>query len=146
MSKPKQKELTVGEVKKMIYKEIEKKKKAVDPGKFNMRIVEDTLAELEAMQQILAMIMDEEIRRKRQTDQQIKLGYGRCKIIAYRLATKETVALSSLYHILVLLFVYYLDISSKIWLQCTICNSTCHMLTSSYGASRCYHSRVMVRG
>ena len=50
----------------MIYKEIEKQKKAVDPGKFNMRIVEDTLAELEAMQQILAMIMDEEIRRKRQ--------------------------------------------------------------------------------
>lgn len=74
MSKPNQKELTVDEVKKMIYKEIEKKKKAVDPGKFNMRIVEDTLAELEAMQQILAMIMDEEIRRKRQTDQQIKLG------------------------------------------------------------------------
>jgi hypothetical protein len=31
-----------------------------------MRIVEDTLAELEAMQQILAMIMDEEIWRKRQ--------------------------------------------------------------------------------
>jgi hypothetical protein len=28
MSKPKQKELTVGEVKKMIYKEIEKKKKS----------------------------------------------------------------------------------------------------------------------
>lgn len=66
MPKPKQKELTVDEVKKMIYKEIEKKKKAVDPGKFNRRIVEDTLAELEAMQQILAMIMDEEIRRKRQ--------------------------------------------------------------------------------
>jgi hypothetical protein len=72
--KPKQKELTIAEVKKMIYKEIEKKKKAVDPGKFNMRIVEDNLAEVEAMQQILAMIMDEEIRRKRQTDQQIKLG------------------------------------------------------------------------
>jgi hypothetical protein len=66
MPKPKQKELTVDEVKKMIYKEIEKKKKAVDPSKFNMRIVEDTLAELEAMQQILALIMDEEIRRKRQ--------------------------------------------------------------------------------
>ena len=66
MLKPNQKELTVDEVKKMIYKEIEKKKKAVDPGKFNMRIVEDTLAELEAMQQILAMIMDEEIWRKRQ--------------------------------------------------------------------------------
>ena len=66
MSKPNKKELTVDQVKKMIYKEIEKKKKAVDPGKFNMRIVEDTLAELEAMQQILSMIMDEEIRRKRQ--------------------------------------------------------------------------------
>jgi hypothetical protein len=72
--KPKQKELTIAEVKKMIYKEIEKKKKAVDPAKSNMRIVEDNLAEVEAMQQILAMIMDEEIRRKRQTDQQIKLG------------------------------------------------------------------------
>jgi hypothetical protein len=67
--KPKQKELTIAEVKKMIYKEIEKKKKAVDPAKSNMRIVEDNLAEVEAMQQILAMIMDEEIRRKRQTDQ-----------------------------------------------------------------------------
>jgi hypothetical protein len=74
MPKPKQKELTIAEVKKMIYKEIEKKKKAVDPAKSNMRIVEDNLAEVEAMQQILAMIMDEEIRRKRQTDQQIKLG------------------------------------------------------------------------
>jgi len=74
MPKPKQKELTIAEVKKMIYEEIEKKKKAVDPAKSNMRIVEDNLAELEAMQQILAMIMDEEIRRKRQTDQQIKLG------------------------------------------------------------------------
>ena len=74
MPKPKQKELTIAEVKKMIYKEIEKKKKAVDPGKFNIRIVEDNLAEVEAIQQILAMIMDEEIRRKRQTDQQIKLG------------------------------------------------------------------------
>ena len=65
MSKPKQKELTVGEVKKMIYKEIEKQKKAVDPGKFNMRIVEDNLAEVEAMQQIYAMILDEELRRNR---------------------------------------------------------------------------------
>jgi hypothetical protein len=74
MPKPKQKELTIAEVKKMIYKEIEKKKKAVDPAKSNMRIVEDNLAKIEAMQQILAMIMDEEIRRKRQTDQQIKLG------------------------------------------------------------------------
>jgi hypothetical protein len=74
MPKPKQKELTIAEVKKMIYEEIEKKKKAVDPAKSNMRIVEDNLAELEAMQQILARIMDEEIRRKRQTDQQIKLG------------------------------------------------------------------------
>ena len=74
MSKPKQKELTVGEVKKMIYKEIEKKKKAVDPGRFNMRIIEDTLAELEAMQQILAMIMDEENRSKTQTDLLMKLA------------------------------------------------------------------------
>jgi hypothetical protein len=67
------KELTVGEVKKMIYKEIQKKQKAIDPEKFNTRIVEDNLAEVEAMQFILAMIIDEENRRKRRTDQQIKL-------------------------------------------------------------------------
>ena len=58
----------------MIYKEIEKKKKAVDPAKSNMRIVEDNLAEVEAMQQILAMIMDEENRRKTQTDLLMKLA------------------------------------------------------------------------
>lgn len=65
--------MTVDNIKKMIYKEIEKKQKQVDPEKFNMRIVEDNLAEVEAMQQILAMIIDEEILRKRQTDQQMKL-------------------------------------------------------------------------
>ena len=69
MPKPKQKGLTIAEVKKMIYKEIVKKKRTVDQAKSNMRIVEDNLAEVEAMQQILAMIMDEAIRRKRQTDQ-----------------------------------------------------------------------------
>ena len=59
----------------MIYKEIQKKQKAVDPEKFNTRIVEDNLAEVEAMQQIYAMIIDEELRRKRQqADQQMKLG------------------------------------------------------------------------
>jgi hypothetical protein len=36
-------------------------------------MVEDNLAEVEAMQQIYAMILDEENRRKRQTDQQMKL-------------------------------------------------------------------------
>jgi hypothetical protein len=65
LSKPKSKELTVAEVKKMIYKEIQKKKKSLDPEKFNTRIVEDRLAEEEAMQQIYAMILDEENRRKR---------------------------------------------------------------------------------
>ena len=70
----KRKELTVQDIKKMIYKEIQKKQKQVDPEKFNMRIVEDNLAEVEAMQQILAIIMDEERRRKRQTDQQMNLG------------------------------------------------------------------------
>ena len=64
MPKPNPKELTVDEVKKMIYNEIQKKQKAVDPEKFNTRIVEDNLAEVEAMQQIYAMILDE-IRRKR---------------------------------------------------------------------------------
>jgi hypothetical protein len=66
LAKTKEKELTVNEVKDMIYKAIQKKQKAVDPEKFNMRIVEDNLAEVEAMQQILAMIIDEERRRKRQ--------------------------------------------------------------------------------
>ena len=49
----------------MIYKAIQKKQKSVDPEKFNIRIVEDNLAEIEAMQQIYAIILDEEIRRKR---------------------------------------------------------------------------------
>ena len=65
---------TVDDIKKMNYKEIQKKQKQVDPGKFIRRIVEDTLAELEAMQQILAMIMDEENRRKTQTDLLMKLA------------------------------------------------------------------------
>ena len=65
---------TVDDTKKMNYKEIQKKQKQVDPDKFNMRIVEDTLAELEATQQILAMIMDEENRRKTQTDLLMKLA------------------------------------------------------------------------
>jgi hypothetical protein len=74
LAKTKEKELTVNEVKDMIYKAIQKKQKAVDPEKFNTRIVEDNLAEVEAMQQIYAMILDEENRRKRQTDQQMKIG------------------------------------------------------------------------
>ena len=56
--------------KKMIYKEIQKKQKQVDPEKFNMRIVEDDLTEVETLQNPL----DEERLRKRQTDQQMKLG------------------------------------------------------------------------
>ena len=48
----------------MIYKEIQKKQKQVDPEKFNMRIVEDNLAEVEAIQFILTMIIDEENRRR----------------------------------------------------------------------------------
>ena len=66
MAKTKEKELTVNEVKDMIYKAIQKKQKAVDPEKFNTRIVEDNLAEVEAIKHILAMIIDEERRRKRQ--------------------------------------------------------------------------------
>jgi uncharacterized protein YdhG (YjbR/CyaY superfamily) len=61
----KQKELTVSDIKKIIYKEIQKKQMQVDPEKFNMRIVEDNLAEVEAMQQMLAMIIDKELRRKK---------------------------------------------------------------------------------
>ena len=49
----------------MIYKAIQKKQKSVDQEKFNMRIVEENLAEVEAMEQIYAMILDEENRRKR---------------------------------------------------------------------------------
>jgi hypothetical protein len=44
--KPKPKELTVAEVKKMIYKEIQKKQEQIYPEKFNIRIVEDNLAEV----------------------------------------------------------------------------------------------------
>ncbi len=47
----------------MIYKEIQKKQKQVYPEMFNMRIVEDNLAKVEAMQFILAMIVDEESQR-----------------------------------------------------------------------------------
>lgn len=47
----------------MIYKEIQKKQKQVYLEMFNMRIVEDNLAEIEAMQFILAMIVDEESQR-----------------------------------------------------------------------------------
>jgi len=39
-SKSKSKELTVAEIMKMIYKEIQKKKKSVDPEKFNMRKID----------------------------------------------------------------------------------------------------------
>ncbi|HEY7573070.1 MAG TPA: hypothetical protein VH796_17045 [Nitrososphaeraceae archaeon] len=49
----------------MIYKALQKKQKSIDPEKFNTRIVEDNLAEVEAMQQIYAMILDEELQRKR---------------------------------------------------------------------------------
>jgi hypothetical protein len=62
--KTKTKELTVAEVKKTIYKEIQKKKKLICPEKFNTRIVEDRLAEEEAMKQIYAMILREENRRE----------------------------------------------------------------------------------
>ena len=48
----------------MIYNEIQKKQKRVDPAKHNMRIVEDNMAEIEGMQQIYAMILDEEHRRE----------------------------------------------------------------------------------
>ena len=62
--KPKSKELTVAEIKKMTYKEIQKKKKSVDPEKFNTRVVEDRLAEEEAMEQIYAMILDDLWRKR----------------------------------------------------------------------------------
>jgi hypothetical protein len=74
LTRTKEKELTVKEVKDVIYKAIQKKQKAVDPEKFNMRIVEDNLAEVEAMQQIYAMILDEENRRKKGTQPTRKTG------------------------------------------------------------------------
>ena len=58
----------------MILSCSQKKQKQVDPEKFNMRIVEDNLTEVEPLQFVLAMIIDEEQLRKRQTDQQMKLG------------------------------------------------------------------------
>jgi len=48
-TKQKRNDLTVKEVKDMIYKAIQKKQKSVDSEKFNMRIVEENLAEVEAM-------------------------------------------------------------------------------------------------
>jgi hypothetical protein len=66
LPKPKSKELTVAEVKKMIYREIQKKKKSVDPEKFNMRIVEDRLAEEEAMHQIYAIDFGRTTKKERQ--------------------------------------------------------------------------------
>jgi hypothetical protein len=65
---------TVDDIKKMIYKEIQIKQKQVDPDKHNMRIVEDTLTEVETLQFVLAMITDEERLRKTQVDQLMKLG------------------------------------------------------------------------
>jgi hypothetical protein len=57
--------LTSDEIKKMIYKEIDKKQKEVDPQIHNMRMVEDNLTQLETLQFILAMITDEERRSER---------------------------------------------------------------------------------
>jgi len=48
----------------MIYKEIKKKQEQADPEKFNIRIVEDNLAEVKVMQQISAMIINELRREK----------------------------------------------------------------------------------
>jgi hypothetical protein len=64
-TKSKEKGLTCDDIKKMIYKAIDKKKTQVDPKIHNMRIVENSLTELETMQFILAMITDEERRRER---------------------------------------------------------------------------------
>ena len=61
----KRKELTVDDIKKMIYKEVDKKQKEIDPEKHNMRIVEDNLTELETIQFILSMITDEKRLRER---------------------------------------------------------------------------------
>lgn len=44
LAKPRPKELTVADVKKMIYKEIQKKQEQIYPEKFNIQIVEDNLA------------------------------------------------------------------------------------------------------
>jgi hypothetical protein len=61
--KEKQKELAANEIKKMIYKQIEKKQNEIDPAKHYMRMVEDNLTELEKMQFIQSMIIDEQRRR-----------------------------------------------------------------------------------
>jgi hypothetical protein len=42
--KRKETDLTVKEVKDIIYNEIQKKQKSIDPERFNMRIVEHNLA------------------------------------------------------------------------------------------------------
>jgi hypothetical protein len=48
----------------MIYRQIQKKQKHVDPAKHDMRIVENNLTYLETMQFILSKITDEEQRRE----------------------------------------------------------------------------------
>ena len=51
------------------------------------------------------------------------------KITAYKLTTNWEGGPSIIISCFgTLLFVYYLDVFSKIWLQCIICNSTCKML------------------
>ncbi len=56
MSKQKEKELTVWAVKNMIYRQVIKKEKHVDPPKYNMQLLEDNLIEVKAMQFILMII------------------------------------------------------------------------------------------
>ena len=56
MSKQKEKELIVGAVQNMIYRQVIKKEKHVDPTKYNMPLLEDNLIEVQAMQFILMII------------------------------------------------------------------------------------------
>ena len=47
---------------KIIYKQIEKKQREIDPEKHNIRLVEDNLTELETMQFIISIITDKTIK------------------------------------------------------------------------------------
>ncbi len=60
-----EKELTSDGIKKIIYKQIDKKRKEIETEKHNMRMVEDNLTELETTRFVFSTINDKERLRER---------------------------------------------------------------------------------
>jgi hypothetical protein len=60
-----EKELTSDGIKKINYKQIDKKQKEIETEKHNMRTVEDSLTELETMRFVFSTINDKERLRER---------------------------------------------------------------------------------